>query len=338
MVLLEISSLQALFRYDSFGSLLGDYQFTALAALWLSRFLILRWVVTWEPSTSQRPTFWGVVTHWMTSHVMAGQYFDRPSPHVVAKQIGMQHYHGNFEGRQAGGTRAAIRDFLWPSLVYTWRYLKTLFWYPLLALQDRDSLRRMRQHANRTDQSSSSSRPGRSSSQRKICRGGNDSLGGGSSLSAVTATTSPSYYVSYASKLWVHYGPPLQMIITIATFTFFLYYGFFVDDLDDPLNALTMQTHASSSGATVVGDLNTGLGANVKAYGAYKRTKVPNWGQVLFYLSFGGTVFSLIMYGRIVLPIPDLVAGSNVLKSMRNEAKHYHQQQHQPSGSSSGVS
>jgi hypothetical protein len=117
------------------------------------------------------------------------------------------------------------------------------------------------------------------------------------------------------------------MIIPVVTLAYFIYHGFFTDDEDDPPNALTMQTQSSASGSTMAGPLSTGIGANVKAYGAYNQRELPTLGQVLFYISFGGTIVSIIMFGRIVFPIPDLVAGSNVLKAMRNEAKHYQQQQ-----------
>jgi hypothetical protein len=324
VILLEISTLQALHGNDSFGSLIGDYQFIALVALWLSRFMLLRWATTWDPSDSLRPTFLGVCTHWITSHVMAGQYFDRPSPDVVAKQMGIQHYHGNIESRHTGGTRAAIRDLMWPSLVYTWRYVKTMVLYPLLDLRDKHSRRNMQ--ATLYDNTSVPSRTSQSSSQRRHKRrnsGGNTK----SLAAAVSSTRTPSYYAAHFSRIWKNYGPPLQMIIPVVTLAYFVYHGFFTDDEDEPPNALTMQTQSSSSGSAVAGMLNTGIGANIKAHGAYKQRQLPTLGQTLFYISFGGIVLSIILYGRIVLPIPDLVAGSNVLKAMRNEAKQYQQQQ-----------
>jgi hypothetical protein len=324
LILLEISSFQALqHRDDSIGFLMGDYQFIALVALWLSRFMLLRWATTWDPSNSLRPTFLGVCTHWITSHIMAGQYFDRPSPDVVAKQMGTQHYHGNFENRHAGGTRAAIRDLLWPSFVYTWRYIKSIVLYPLLDLRNENWRRNMQMTSY--DNASASSKSSQLSSHRRHKR--RNSGGNTNSLAAVSSTRTPSYYASHFSRIWKNYGPPLQMIIPIVTLAYFVYHGFFMDNEEEPPNALTMQTQSSASGPTVAGPLTTGIGANVKAYGAYKQRQLPTWSQILSYISFGGTVLSIILYGRIVFPIPDLVAGSNVLKAMRNEAKHYQQQQ-----------
>jgi hypothetical protein len=328
MILLEISSLQALYRDDSIGYLIGDYEFIVLVAVWLSRFMLLRWATTWDPSDSLRPTFRGACTHWITSHALAGQYFDRPSPDVVAKVIGNQHFHGNFEGRQTGGTRAAIRDLLWPSLVFTWRYLKTMLLYPLLDIRDKNSKRKMQ--ATTHDNTSIQSRTSQSSSQRRHKR--RNSGGNANPLTAVSSTRTPSYYASLLSQIWKTYGPPLQMIIPVVTLAYFVYHGFFTDDEEEPPNALTMQTQSSTSGSTVAGPLTTGIGANVKAYGAYRQSQLPTLSQILFLISFGGTVLSIILFGRILFPIPDLVAGSNVLKAMRNEAKCYQQQQQQASG------
>mmetsp|Transcript_21810 Transcript_21810/g.32635 ORF Transcript_21810/g.32635 Transcript_21810/m.32635 type:complete len:560 (-) Transcript_21810:74-1753(-) len=42
-----------------------------------------------------------------------------------------------------------------------------------------------------------------------------------------------------------------------------------------------------------------------------------------FMLIGSGTLPCLMIYGRVFLPIPDLVAGSNVLKAIRNEVRHF---------------
>eukprot|EP00546_Thalassionema_frauenfeldii_P022209 CAMPEP_0178906160 /NCGR_PEP_ID=MMETSP0786-20121207/6673_1 /TAXON_ID=186022 /ORGANISM="Thalassionema frauenfeldii, Strain CCMP 1798" /LENGTH=362 /DNA_ID=CAMNT_0020577841 /DNA_START=692 /DNA_END=1780 /DNA_ORIENTATION=+ len=55
--------------------------------------------------------------------------------------------------------------------------------------------------------------------------------------------------------------------------------------------------------------------------GAYEAVRKPSWYQVLFLISCAGTMLSILFYGRISFPIPDLVAGTNVLKAVRNEAR-----------------
>jgi hypothetical protein len=346
LVLLEISSLQALYHRqhhhgdNAFGSFLGDYQFTALVALWLSRFLMVRWVVTWDPSNCGRPTLSGVITHWMTSHVLAGQYFDRPSPHVVAKQIGVQHYHGNFETSRPAGPVAAARDFMWPSLIFTWRYVKSWLWYPMgvvvwpgggVSRQYRTSI------SDATSGHTQYQSHGRSSGHNKKQNRKSSGSVSANPLSSVSPASTSSYYTSQASKLWKDYGPSLQMIIPAVTFMLIFWYGMAVDDIGEPPYALTMNMH-TANGNNALGALEHGLGGNIKPHGAYRKLTTPSWGQVLYCLSCFGTVLSIIMYGRIFLPIPDLVAGSNVLQAMRNESRQQYQMQQQRSQRSSRAS
>jgi hypothetical protein len=357
MILLELSSLQALYKHDSFGSIRGDYQFTALVALWLSRFLLLRWLTTWDFSTSRRPTMAGVWNHWIASHVMAGQYFDRPSPSVLAKHIGTQHhhqthhhhhYHHSFDYSRNG--MYTFHDLLWPSLLFTWQYFKVWCWYPLLSLHERAMHRgpmTSRQRHQQLLRKLSNRRSGGGSS------GGGTTSGEGTrhslSSSSVSPMTSPAYYTTYLNKLWRTYGPSLQMIIPIATVLFILWYGLWADASEESPHALTMQTQTASGGTlnaanyatpTII-DYSAASNPNApinRPYGAYKKMKPPTWTEVLYYLSCGGTLLSVLLYGRIVLPIPDLVAGSNVLKALRNESKQQHQQQQTSGGSSIGVS
>ncbi|KAL3925104.1 MAG: hypothetical protein SGILL_000630 [Bacillariaceae sp.] len=260
---------------------------------------------------------------------MAGQYFDRPSPDVVAKQIGVQHYHGNFEGSRPAGPVAAIRDFMWPSLIFTWRYVKSWLWYPIAGLQRGGG-------GGRRSGPTYSSATMQQWQGRSFNKKHNRKHSGSAStnqLSSVSPASTSSYYTSQASKLWREYGPSLQMIIPSITFAFIFWYGMVADDLDEPANALTMNTHAASGNAAM-GVLELGLGGVVKPYGAYRKLTTPSWTQVLYCLSCFGTVLSIILYGRIFLPVPDLVAGSNVLKAMRNESKQYQMQQQKKSKTS----
>ncbi|KAL3914919.1 MAG: hypothetical protein SGILL_005888, partial [Bacillariaceae sp.] len=167
--------------------------------------------------------------------------------------------------------------------------------------------------------------PGRGSGHKKHNRR-NSASNSINSLSSVSPTSASSYYTSYASTLWRQYGPSLQMIVPFATMAFILWYGLVVDEETEPPNALTMNTH-SANGGSAMGVLELGLGGTIKPYGAYKKMVAPSWGQVLYYLSCGATVLSIIMYGRIFLPFPDLVAGNNVLKAMRAESKQQYQMQ-----------
>jgi len=56
-------------------------------------------------------------------------------------------------------------------------------------------------------------------------------------------------------------------------------------------------------------------------YGYHNRLDVPTLRHMLILLTAVGTLGSITLYGRISLPFPDLVAGSNVLKAVRGEVK-----------------
>lgn len=282
--LLEVSSLQALYK-DSFG-LIGDFQLTALATIWLSRFLALRWFMTWDTSTSLRPSLRGVWTHWIASYVVAGQYFDRPSPEVVGKQLGTHHV-------DDGRTGIALKHLFVPSLHFTWHYIKVCIWYPLLTIQE--CVIRVPNPLKRTE------RLGATASSTN----GSNAIRTASSFNPISLTS--------LNKFWKLYVPPLQMIIPIATVVFIIWYEFFEESVEETPHALTMHTYASSG----VSELD------VKAYGAYKKMEKPKWTEVLYFLSCGGTIIGILLYGRILLPIPDLVAGMNVLKALRTESKSY---------------
>lgn len=283
--LLIVSSLQALYK-GSLG-MRGDYQFVLLATLWLSRHLVVRWLCVSDNSTNRSPTLFGVLAHWITSHVMAGQYFDRPSPHIVARQVGTHH-------SDDSRTAATLSSFFLPSILYSWQLFVVWIWHPIIQLQEI--------LLNRLDDNGKK-RPlvplGLTASRRgREC-----------------APANPTLIKVYSSwnKFWTRYGPSLQMIIPVTTMAFYFWYLFFSRPDTEMPYALTMTTRGNHPQDTGVFD--------TKPYGAYQKMEKPLWTQVLFYLSCGGTLASIFLYGRVILPIADFVAGSNVLKAVRNESK-----------------
>jgi hypothetical protein len=249
---------------------------------------------TGDNSTSRSPTIGGVLAHWITSHVMAGQYFDRPNLQVLARQIGTHH-------TDDGRTAATLSSFFLPSILFTWQLIIVWIWHPVIHLQERlwDVL-----NDNRRRRSTASG-------------GGPLSRRGPANL-----TTNQAY--SYWNTFWTMYGPQLQMIIPVTTMAFYFWHLFFSRSGQTELShALTMNTRGPQPHDFSAFD--------TKPYGAYKKMEKPIWTHVLFYLSCGGTLISIFLYGRVVLPIADLGAGSNVLKEVRNESKS------QPSGGVSGV-
>ena len=306
--LLTISSLQALYK-NTFG-LMGDIFFVLLSSLWLARYPIIRWLCTWDNSTNRRPTLTGVIAHWISSYFVAGQYFDRPNRHIVSKQIGTP---SSDDGR--GAQRFTLSSFLIPSVLYTWRMLKVWIWFPLYEIYE--FLLRL---LDQNDQSASPSTRHSSAKLVQPRRGEQQRPGSQRHLHPYVTTA-----YSYLSKFWAIYGTPLQMIIPVVTSTFYIWHLVFAaTGPTQTSHALTMNTRSGQSQ-----DFNN---YDTKPYGAYKKLEIPSWSDVLFYLSFGGTLISILLYGRTILPFADLVAGNNVLKAVRNEAKLLGSQ------SSSGVS
>jgi hypothetical protein len=284
LTLLNISSLQALYK-GSLG-MRGDYQLILLSSLWLSRHLVLRWLCTNDTSTSRSPTLTGVLAHWITSHFMAGQYFDRPDPQVVARQLGTQNAD---EGRIATHG-ATLSSFFLPSILYTWHFFKVWVYYPTLQLQEGLWGVFMNSHHHHRS----------SSSARRTPRLGD-------------ANVSINNAYSTWNKFWSLYGPSVQMIIPASTMAFYFWFLFFSRSQNGESHALTMTTRTDNSNEPL----------DTKPYGAYQKVEKPLWTQVLFYLSSGGTLVSILLYGRVFLPIADLAAGGNVLKAVRNESKLY---------------
>jgi hypothetical protein len=59
---------------------------------------------------------------------------------------------------------------------------------------------------------------------------------------------------------------------------------------------------------------------NIQPRGVYRTLESPSWSSLFLFLSRTSVLLTIFWYGRITLPIPDLVAGANVLKSVRAEA------------------
>ena len=103
-------------------------------------------------------------------------------------------------------------------------------------------------------------------------------------------------------------GPFLQM--SVPAFTL-IYYTWSL-----PFAKYLMPVNARTRFGDVMGD------KDIKIFGAFQNNERPPWSEVLFVTSMP-ILAPLLFFSRLINPIPDLVAGSNVLKAVRNEAKHY---------------
>lgn len=278
LLFLAISRFQSLYG-DTVCSW-GDCKYLFITTLWLSRHLIVRWLTTLDTSTSRSPTISGLLVFWLTSHFMAGQYFDRPNPQVVAKQLGTSNM-------DDGRIVAAISSFFSPSILYAWQLLRVRIWFPILTLQER----------------SWNMFSGRKSFSFQKGKSGHKSLPQKTSL-----VISQAY--SYWDDFWSVYGISLQAILPSGITILYIWYGITNWGYSDMVYAYIVNTSNSDEEAL-----------DRRPYGAYKKLQPPTLTQLLVLLTAGGMLTTILLYNQILLPFPDLVAGSNVLKAVRNEAK-----------------
>lgn len=214
---------------------------------------------------------------------MAGQYFDRPNSQVVAKQLGTAH---SDDGRMV----TTMSSFLSPSIRYFWQLVRVRVWFPLFDIYQQFS---------------------------SALRGGNPRFsflglpvsGRRTPLPKISLAVNQAH--AYWNEFWNIYGISLQILIPLITALFYIWY--FVSMMREPASSypITMNTRSLEEE-----DLDSN-----KAYGSYRKLLQPTMTQMVIVLSATGTMATILLYNQIVLPLPDLVAGSNVLKAVRNEAK-----------------
>ena len=356
LLLLTLSSLLGLYKDTNatvitLGNLRwGDFWFLFLVTIWLSRHLVIRWICTCDNSTNRSPTFIGVVAHWMTSLLVGGQYYDRPNPQIIAKHLGT-YYHAD-DGRNGAAT---LSSFFHPSILFTWQLIKIWVLFPALYVKEYIwNIILTNNNNNQEAKGSSSSRLSSSRTTTTINNNNNKSpsskASGGSKRSSssnsrrgrgggerererttrTTVNLKLNKVYSYWSKFWNMYGPPLQMMITLSTLFYYLWGLIFSSptaaaaaDREVVTQALTMNTRSATINNQIdLNDMSNPLLDEVP-YGAYSKLKVPAWGEMLFLMSYIGIMLSIVMFGRVVQPVGDLVAGGDVLKAIRNESKAY---------------
>jgi len=265
LTLLTMSSLQATYG-GSFGSW-GDIQFLFFVSLWFARHLILRWICTSDTTTTRYPSLPGLFVFWWTSHVTAGQYFDRPHPHVVAKHIGSSH-------TDDGRIMATCSSFFSPAIRQMWHLFRARVWFPLFSLREQFL--------------------GASRSRYSV-----------QSLFLIApSSTQVRLWVNKAYSYWNDFWTLHGLQVPHGVLAMYIWY-FLSIWRDEAL-------HVSKVGKDEL---------RFEFFGAYSRLEKPSIGHMLILLSIIGTLGAILLYGRISLPFPDLVAGSNVLKAVRSEAK-----------------
>jgi hypothetical protein len=302
LTLLTVSSLQGLYK-DSFGTL-GDYCYLLLTATWLSRHLLLRWLCMWDPSSSTHPTILGFVSHFLTTHITGGQTFDRPPSALLVKQVGTlipgQH------PRDDSGSSISLRNLIPSSILYLIQIPWIWICLPLLDMLQAQS--RGPRHSQSSSTYAYSNGRYRPSSSNHI---NIQELG---YFQTFLQTT-----ILYINSFGASYGPTLQFLLPLATFCYYLWCIvdiIYATPADEKPSAVAMSAQPSHSQKYV-----SEHAGQVKPYGAYRKMEQPSFAQVWFYFTMFGTLASLLWFSRLLLPIPDQVAGSNAIKDMRNEAR-----------------
>lgn len=314
LTILTVAAFQSVYGGDfgtSSNHYYGDWIFCALTAVWLSRYIMTRWVCTWDTSTNANPTIRGVTAHWITSYILAGQYFDRPSPQLLAKQAGV-----------GGDSRTlSLSTFSSSSLRCAWNLIRVRILFPFLKRQgsgggggggqkDNNNNRLaglLARDNNTQDDAGTTQHQQPQSFRRKKSEqdssGSNNNSSGGSSVPG---------HISDLQKLlpyWNKLSPMIQVSIPAVTL---IYYSWWL-----PFTHYFIPFAVGGGGGGGKGD---GVLDDTKWFGAFQRMEQPSWSEVFFVISFP-TLISLVFFTRLINPIPDLVAGSNVLKAVRNEAK-----------------
>lgn len=255
--LLTLSSLMSLYRH---ALQRGDAVLIVCVSLWLSRHFVMRWLCTHDAATVRNPTILGVAMHWITSYVTAGQYMDRPDPHLVAKN--------------AGTPQEDLA--LLPSASYSLHFIRVRLWYPLMRYK------RLvvpgREERTRTV----------SSSQRRP------------SISNNPTSWRTSTYFKWI-QWWRDHGISIQFSLAVIVAI-----------------AMVWDLISAFYHPRVTGTINDY--DNIQPRGVYRTLDSPAWSRLFLFIFRTQVLLTIFLYGRIVLPIPDLVSGANVLKSVRAEA------------------
>jgi hypothetical protein len=224
----------------------------------------------------------GVLAHWITSLVMVGHYMDRPDASVVAKHVGTASH---------GGEDDVPALSVLPSLAYTIQYLKAIIWYPFL-----------RASIDNNDNAASSRRDS-SERSRKDNR----------AASTTTSTMHPllAKMLPQLAFFWHSYGPGVQPLLVLSVFLTIVWNLFVSFPTRSRNYALALPSSNIATATAAYADAETAAYAHVDPF---------SWARILFLMSSGSTLACIFLYGRITFPIPDLVAGSNVLKAVRHES------------------
>lgn len=335
MMLLAIGSLTSLYK-ESFGMYKGDYVFLLLLFITASRHLFFRIWCTWDPSTHATPTITGLIAHLLQSHVTGGQSFDRPpamrqfhfsngdrvGSHVIGGSSSTAIASPAAADRMVQITRGVLESkdvvswsqLLPSSLIYAWQLPRQYIWFRLSRLMSRATSYKQRPSFNRDVLTSIENKqhfyPRRSNTLRSswLHRG----------YKSIQQCT---------LRWWITYGPSLQFLLASGVFVFFVSHFCYYSTGKSPLS-LILDSDSSRRSAILsvyMQDSNMIRQAAekeaAKMTGVYNRERKPSESDIFLLMLGFGTLVSLLIFARVMLPLPDLVAAGNVVKDVRTETR-----------------
>lgn len=126
----------------------------------------------------------------------------------------------------------------------------------------------------------------------------------------VTEVATLTSWSNYWTRYWPPWMPPLPAFPTILSISILLFYVrayWNLEERDEDTmiawNLLAMEHRPDS---------------NLPGPAGYYSTERPHWKHVFFYFTFGGIVGSILVFGRILPPLPDFVAGSTVYQTIKS--------------------
>jgi hypothetical protein len=288
-VLFAASSLQSVYYNDPSSSIItrGDCTFLALVALWLSRHLLFRWTCTWDPSTHSRPTVRGVLSRELTSNFYNKQVSDQPKPSDMQQLTGATTTSSSTTTTSTTNKSVTLAQLLPCSVLYTAHMIQVRVWFPLTRMIP---------------------------AMDGVIQGLETLLVGPIYVRTTTIRTAAHGIIQKCCVAWLTHAPTLSFLIPALVL---VYYVMTIVLLytTTPLDK-TVGIQMNAIAPTVLEE------EKYAAYGAYVKVTRPKWSDVFVYeISALATVMTLLVFFRLVLPIPDQIAGGNVIKDLRNEAR-----------------
>lgn len=296
--LLLVGSLTSLHK-DQFGTRSGDWVFLFVVALFTGRHIVFRVISTWDYSSHASPSILGLVSHFLQTYIYRDHTFDRPS---AIRRVNFSERAGNsatqpLEFEMSANDRmqiltggSALPDIKYVStaaqvapsiLVYALEIPNQYVWLPLF-----------RRYGRKYRSPSSLMTPWMRSTWTLFLQSSHET------------------YVSYGISPRV----VLNCIILLVC-CYQIYKGF------QQSGTYGLRPTVSPQRSELTIELNTSKGVIHDAPGEYwKRVNTSNFDHLIFWFA-ASSLGAFAVSSQLLLPLPDFVAGRNVIADVRNYAQ-----------------